>query len=827
MEDKNLTPLMKQYWDVKSAHADKLLFFRMGDFYEMFYDDAVQAAPILGIALTQRNKKSEDQTPMCGMPHHSVANHINKLLQHGFKVAMCDQLEDPKSAKGLVKRGVTRILTPGMVYDPDTLDSSLANYMACLEKDVLALLDTTTGEAIYFVSQNPSELVGLFKVLPIVEVVCAPENLDAIKALQLSSLVSPFAGDIDNSLSPACARLLAYVKSLGGEESLNLIRSFEKKELLHRLEVNPTTLRHLEIFSTYNGQFTGSFFKAIDRTKTSGGARLLRQWVCFPLRNLSGILERQKTVEFWRDNMSLLKQVRDVLGEMGDLERRLSRLASSSVNGRDVLSVNHSLRAALSLWGLKPSHFLSETEFQQLADLTHQIEFTLLEEQPLTIKSGYIIKKGVRSELDEWIELSTNSQALVQKMEEEEKQKTGISSLKIRYNNVFGYYIEITNTHKEKVPSHYLRKQTLANAERYCTDELIELEKKVITAQSKRAELEYEIFNELRKKIISLSMVLNRLAQYCSELDVYTGLAWLSLEQKYAKPEFNLDSKLILKGSRHPVVEQVMKTPFVPNDIILDPKKCLLLTGPNMAGKSTLMRQVALTVLLAQMGSYVPASEAKLPVFDRIFTRIGASDQLSEGLSTFMVEMKETSEMLKAASSQTLVILDEVGRGTSTYDGMALAQSILEYLLTDIGCICFFATHYHELTNLEEVFSQIQNAHMTVSEKNGEIQFLHTLVSGPAQKSYGVQVARLAGVPKSVTQRAQVLLKEFENKSMPVEKNAKSVETHLQMSLLDFQNLRSDPTQNELIQEMKDLSISNLTPLEALNRIAKWKEKLY
>ncbi len=822
---------MKQYWDIKSVHQDKILLFRMGDFFEMFFDDAVKAAPVLGIALTQRNKKSQDETPMCGVPHHSIAGPINKLLAAGFKVAICDQLEDPKNAKGIVKRGVTRVLTPGMVYDSDTLDGTKPHYLVSLDKESISFLDTTTGEAFFFRSQKTQDLLRFLNILPVAEIVIASEDeslLQGFEGILISrheDVADPLHDLLKNGAPFSAARLISYVKTLSGEESLATLSPFVEIDLEHRLELSGTVLRHLEIFSTYKGEGLGSLFHAINRTQTSAGSRLLRQWLSFPLRDKKAIEQRLNSVEFWRSHVVELKRVRQILGQMGDIERRLGKISQPQCNGRDLLALAGSVHAGISALEVLVHAAGGTANFQPLRDLAYKIESTLVEDPPLTTKQGYLIRTGVSAELDELIELSTHSQQLVARMEAEEKEKTGISSLKIRYNNVFGYYIEITNTHKDKVPAHYQRKQTLTNAERYCTEELIELERKVLSANTKRADLEFEFFEALRKQILSQCPALLSLAHECSELDVAAGLAWLSLEEKYVRPQFTQDGSLKLKASRHPVVEQTVKKNFVANDIELRPHSCLLLTGPNMAGKSTLMRQVALTAILAQMGSFVPCDEAFVPVFDAIYTRIGASDQLSEGLSTFMVEMTETSAMLKNATQDSLVILDEVGRGTSTFDGMCLAQSILEHLLSEVKALTFFATHYHELTSLDQSFAQITNAHMTVAERNGEIRFLHTLVKGPALKSYGVQVAELAGLPASVTKRAKSLLREVESKR---------VQATSQLSLLDSMTV-SDiaPTAEsfELPEEIKSLMaevekypLMQMSPLDAMNQIAKWKE---
>lgn len=828
---------MKQYWEIKSLHQDKVLFFRMGDFYEMFFDDAVKAAPLLGIALTQRNKKSADETPMCGFPHHSVAGPINKLLAHGLKVAICDQIEDPKTAKGIVKRAVTRVLTPGMVYDPETLDQSLAHYIASFDFESLAVVDMTTGEAFYFDSLTTKEIQKLLSVLPIAELV---GELNTDLSLFPTGLVfSPhetFNRDhriVGENKKDSITRLVSYLLSLNSEDQLSHVQSFSRRDFKKRMEVNPTTLRHLEVFSTYKGEGLGSLFFAINRTKTSSGSRLLRQWLSFPLRDQSEILERQQRVDNWFQKPAELKRLREVLGGMGDIERRLGKLSQPQCNARDLLSLAHSLNVAVESLNLAgqfvPGSYTGSIEnLNQAREISDEILRSFVEDPPLSTKQGYLFRKGLYTELDELIELSTESQAMMAKLEAREKEATGISSLKIRYNNVFGFYIEVTNTHKDKVPSHYQRKQTLANAERYCTDELIELEKKVLSAQTKRNDLEYEIFEQIRHRILKNSTDLLKLAQDISQLDVITAFAWLAIEGNYCRPQFSKNRRLYVKAHRHPVVEQNVQAKFIPNDILVDAGSCLLLTGPNMAGKSTLMRQVALTAILAQVGSFVPAREAELPLYDAIFTRIGASDQLSEGLSTFMVEMSETAAMLKEATENSLLILDEVGRGTSTFDGMSLAQSILEYLVSKVRSTLFFATHYHELTALSLTFPQIHNAHMSVVEKNGDIRFLYTLQKGPAQKSYGIQVAELAGLPKEVTLRAKSILKDFEmaeTKSIQQQLSFTDVVTEAPTFQPNDLSER-DQKLGELGAEISQAELAKMTPLEALNRIAKWQKDL-
>lgn len=833
-----LTPLMKQYWDIKSLHNDKILLFRMGDFYELFYDDAVKASPLLGITLTQRNKKSEDQTPMCGFPHHAVAGPINKLLAAGLKVAICDQVEDPALAKGLVKRAITRILTPGMVFDNDTLDQTKAHYICALDSEKISFIDVTTGESFYFRSSVVEEKIKLLDVLPVAEVVVQKSDYDWIKSIKSSERYVLSEFDAGHN-TDANELLLSYVKSLANQELIQFLRPFEEREFEHRLSLSQTTLRHLEIFSNYKGETQGSLFGAINRTKTSSGARLMRQWLSFPLRNTKQITYRHEQIEEFRTHMLELKKVREALGGMGDIERRLSRIAQPQCNARDLLSLADCIEAGLA--ALKWCEFFykkdSVPKFLNILELATKIKSEISEDAPISTKQGFLIKKGFSSELDELIDLSTNANALIANLELKEKEQTGISSLKIRYNNVFGYYIEITNSHKDKAPAHYQRKQTLANAERFCTDELIELEKKVLSAQVKRFELEFQLFEQLRNDILKSANLLLQLAQDCSELDVLSSLAWLSLEENYCRPELTTGRKMKIENSRHPVVEQFVRGQFVANTIELDESHCLLITGPNMAGKSTLMRQVALTVILGQIGSYVPAAQAQLPIYDSIFTRIGASDQLSEGLSTFMVEMTETAQMLSAASTNSLLILDEVGRGTATYDGMCLAQAILEFILNDLKSHVLFATHYHELTALDQSYAQIKNAHMKVLDnKDGSIEFLHVLMSGAAGKSYGIKVAELAGVPIKITQRAEILLKRHElsavsSPAASTEVVAAKAETKQvvatvkppQMSLFEAED---EVKKQKLIEELRKFSVQKSSPLQALNKIAEWQDNL-
>jgi len=807
---KDQTPLMKQYWEIKNQHADKILFFRMGDFFELFYDDAVTVAPLLGLTLTQRNKKSNDDTPMCGVPHHAIAGPINRLLSYGYKIALCDQLEDPKLAKGIVKRGVTRILTPGMVFDPDSLDASSPNYIACFTNDELALADSSTGEAFYFTHLNSDQLTQIKALYPIVEWVF--RSINEANLLDISKYTL-FKGDL--SLS-AHELLRAYLVSLVQDEKEILIQQFEKRSFQVRMKMNPQCIRHLEIFETYKGEKKGTLYWAINKTQSSLGARLLRDWLTNPLTDLNEIKNRQTQIRFWLENLDKREHVVSLLKQIGDIERKLSRVIQGHSNARDLQQLVHSITLGLQI--LKLANSTMVNEYEELIVVCQKVESTLADDLPLSVRQGYLIKKGIHSQLDEYIELSTNSHSLLLEMEAREKAATQIPSLKIRYNSVFGYYIEITNTHRDKVPAHYLRKQTLANAERYCTDELVELEKKILSAESKRFELEYQIFENLRAQVIQQVLLIRKLASKVAQIDVTCAAAQLVLERNYSLPNFHSSNYLRLESCRHPVVE-ISVPQFIPNTILMNQGQVVLITGPNMAGKSTIMRQVALNVLLAQIGFPVASSKADFPVVDGIFTRIGASDHLSEGLSTFMVEMQESSYILKNYQERSLIILDEIGRGTSTYDGLSLAQAILESILQKKMGYTFFATHYHELTELENKYpGLLENAHMSIQESGSKIEFLHTLKKGPAHKSYGIYVAQLAGLPSSIVKEAKKNLKKLELN------HRSKAQLNLFQSLMSEESIENSVVP-EWVRDLKAIDINQMTPLGALQYLQNLKEK--
>lgn len=805
-----LTPLMQQYWEIKAQHEDKVVLFRMGDFFEMFHSDAETAAPILNIALTQRNKKDSDSAKMCGVPHHSIATPIAKLLAAGHKVAICDQIEDPALAKGLVKRAVTRVLTPGMVYDPDTLDQLSANYLCSYDSNKVAFADLTTGEAFYYEYGVTVEREELIAVLSPAELVLskaqwgerARNGLEHGRAMR-SEFEAKNAQDT----------LKGYVAQMQGEETLKALMPFEVRRRQSHMRLSSTVIRHLELFENSRGGREGTLFTAVNRTQTWAGGRMLKAWLASPLLNAEELKVRQDEIQRWSQDPGALKRFRQVLSELGDVERRLGKLHSTTFNSRDLAAIGRSIMVGESLSSLHPDG-AKLNGLRECAELGRKILSTLNEELPIATKEGGMIRKGVVKELDELISLTQDSQALLLELEEREKKQTGIANLKVRYNNVFGFYIELTKTHTHKAPDHYRRKQTLTNAERYTTDELDRLEEKVLSARSKRDQLEFELFTNLRAEVVANTPLLLALSRAWTRWDVLSSLAWLSAERGYARPTFT--ERVNLELCRHPVIEQTLSNTFVPNTVTLEPGDCMLLTGPNMAGKSTIMRQVALNAILAQVGSYVPATKAELPLFQEIFTRIGASDALNEGLSTFMVEMTETSDILKRVNSKSLVIMDEIGRGTSTYDGLSLAQAILEHLVGESKPYMLFATHYHELTSLAQIYPQIHNAHMSVQEKGGHIEFLHSLNQGPANRSYGIHVAKLAGLPSKVTQRAQSILKGFEGTG------------GAQLSLGELMPGSDTEVTAELpawIEEVKNLNLSSMTPLEALNKLSQWQRE--
>lgn len=804
-----LTPLMKQYWEIKSNYPEPLLFFRMGDFYELFHSDAERAAPLLGIALTSRNKKSEDQTPMCGIPAVALGNSVNKVLSLGLKVAICDQIEDPKLAKGLVKRAVTRVLSPGMIYDTDTLSPALPHWVGAWHNDQLAIIETTTGEARKTFCPK-SKLLDLSQKLEIKELVTRDDHIDLNFQIPLSKF---------SKGESAMELLTGYLIEMSGESNWSKILQEFNEIQTEVLKISAQALNHLEIFETYEGETKNSFFECVNKTQTPGGSRLLRDWIKNPLTNLIEIKERQTQILHWVENQNELSNLRKLLSRLGDPLRRLHKIALPTVNARDLISLKESLQIGHSVLKFIPD---------ELKSLYQEIEQTLLPEPPISVKQGLMIQKGVHPDLDQVIDLSMNVQKILADMEEREKEITKISSLKIKFNNIFGYTIEVTNTHKDKIPDRYIRKQTLANGERFVTPELMELETQILSAQERRSNLEFLIFSDLVKKVISLAPSIQNYIQKISQLDVILSGAHLTMETQLHFPEFT--NSYAIEQMRHLVLEKISGSkPVVKNDYACQGPGVALITGPNMAGKSTLMRQIALLQILAQIGFPVPAAKAQVPLIKSIFTRVGASDHLTQGLSTFMVEMKETADILSANTESSLIIMDEIGRGTSTFDGMALAESILEYILKSGKSFTFFSTHYHELTEIKH--PKLTNWHMSVHRKGNEIEFLYWFKQGPAEGSYGIDVAHLAGLPPEIIERARYILSKKESNYDPnlrkVQATFPKIETKIKDSSTNPLQIQNSLFNTHWLEdEIKGFCIDRKTPLEALVSISVWQKKL-
>lgn len=833
---------MRQYWQIKSLHRDKILLFRMGDFFEMFHEDAEKAAPILNITLTVRSKKSSEETKMCGVPHHSIAGPIGKLLAAGLKVAICDQVEPVSQAKGLVKRAVTRILTPGMVYDPESLDQLSAHYLCAFDDHSVSFTDTSTGEAFFYLTTDEKirrHLIRLLNPVELVLTITQKEQFFSMKGwehfhisiFESAQRDEELQGHLEKDIPSSAFRLLNYVKAQQG--NIKIIQPFHKKIVGQEMWFSSQAQSHLELFETYNGDKKESLFAVIDRTKTPSGARLLKARLRNPSTGKKEIEKRLDSVEQWMASPDKVKQVRQLLSRVGDVERKLGKISNPQCNGRDLLSLSDSLHTSLEIIPFDQSACVSTGVLNSVHELATEISRAIRIDAPVSNQVGNIIQKGVSEELNRLIEETEKGQSGLRRLEERERTQTGIPSLKIRYNNVFGYYIEVTKVHSRKVPSHYIRKQTLTQAERYTTEKLQSLEEKMLSSRAQRIEMELHIFENLKEKIMGALSDLFYLSRIICEMDLNVAFAYLAIEQSYVRPCFSSENQLVLVNSRHPVVEQKQDLHFIPNTIRMKAGECLLLTGPNMAGKSTLMRQVALSVILAQAGSFVPAEQALLPIFTKLFTRIGASDSLSQGLSTFMVEMKESVEILRQADENSLVVLDEIGRGTATYDGMSLAQAILEYLVQKKKSIIFFATHYHELTELAKVLPSIRNAHLSVSEKEGKIDFLYTLVPGALAQSYGIHVARLAGFPMEVVKRAEALLKSreqgtsahFNQKQMSLFTSPPSAKEDADKKSSVPDEKRSLPFK-ELINEIQKYPLQEKSPLETMNAVAEWKKEI-
>lgn len=856
-----LSPMMEQYFQIKSEYPDTLLFFRLGDFYEMFFEDAKIASKELELVLTGRDCGQEERAPMCGVPFHSAESYIAKLVSRGYKVAICEQMEDPAAAKGIVKRDVVRIVTPGTVIESNMLDESKNNYFASVFVSHsgcgLAFIDISTGE-VHLDSftddessgkilnrlgcYSPSEvilnkyassvksIVSFIKDRLSVDYQIVSEsdyNEAELKTLVLSHL-SGNEGDFEQfnenkNLLYAFGAALTYLKRVQKNELENISGvDFYNEDSFLTLDL--CARRNLELTETQlRREKKGSLLWVLDHTKTAMGKRLIRSWVEQPLINYTSILQRQNAVEELSSDTILLDSLMTYLSDMFDIERIMTRIVYGSANAKELKTLSQTID---KLYDIKSSlnNVTSKMlvsifdDIDLLDDVNILIKSSITDEPPLTVREGGMIRRGYSEELDSLRDIVENGKGYLTSVEQSEQEKTGIKKLKIGYNRVFGYYIEVTNSFKDLVPDHYIRKQTLANCERYITQELKELESKVLGAQERIVRLEYELFSAIRQRIADQLERVRKTARAVAVLDSLCSLAYTAVNNNYTRPEIDTSDEIIIKDGRHPVVELVLDgAPFVPNDTHLDCNdyRTAIITGPNMAGKSTYMRQVAIITLMAQIGSFVPASSAKIGIVDRIFTRVGASDDLAAGQSTFMLEMTEVADILKNATSQSLIIFDEIGRGTSTYDGMSIARAVLEYTADKkrIGAKTLFATHYHELTELENTLDGVKNYNTSVKKRGDDITFLRRIVKGPADGSYGVEVAKLAGVPKTVVENAKKILATLETQervSLTSEVAPVSEDDEpLQLSFLSGEK-------EQIIDKLKNIDVNTLTPIEAM-----------
>ena len=917
------TPMMRQFNAIKREHPDKLLFYRMGDFYEMFGDDAIVGAKVLQIALTSRDKKKKKSLPMCGVPYKAYEQYLNKLTAAGYKVAICEQMEDPAKAQGLVARDVVRVVTPGTTVSPQLIDPNRNHFLLAINVVLraqclgIAFVDLSTGEfevaefhlnethRFYdflaqltpqeiLLTQSRSEIESTFleelvqRMTQLLDKINSADARSVTSSEQISGLqnaqVFPSTGRF-NFIDPYHFDLEATQRNLNNHfETLNLsgfgvddlphgiaaagallryLEETQKCDLSHltalrryafdkTMLLDEATVANLELFESQSGARKHTLYHILNHTKTPMGARLFRQWLRQPLLDVEAINERFDCIEEFRNNFMLCEEFRECLENIQDLPRIIGRITLPVVGVNDLVALRESLEPVQKL----PT-YLAELQapllkkiaenFDPLTDLLDLLYQRLLEAPSVKLREGGFMAAGVSEELDELREISRNSKQFLNKMLLHEREITGISSLKISYNKVFGYYLEVSNVHKSSVPEHYIRKQTLVNAERYITAELKEFEEKILTAEERIGELEYELFQQLKTEINSNARRVQQTANDIAVADTLAGLAFVAENNHYVRPSLHpleAPRKLFLKDSRHPVIEQIdLGEVFVPNDLDLEESKCriMLITGPNMAGKSTYMRQVALIVLMAQCGSFVPVSSSEFSVVDRIFTRVGASDNLTLGQSTFMLEMNEAAAILNNATERSLIILDEIGRGTSTFDGISIAWAIVEYI-QKLSALTLCATHYHELTAIAQELDSVKNFSIRVEEEGEKIVFLRKIVSGEADKSYGVQVARLAGLPKSVVNRALEVMEKLEETSMvhhlPVlidetqqkQKNSAEVSENSGSSWVNSvnedQQLSLFPEESLYLDELRKLNLNDMTPLQALNYLHELTDKL-
>ena len=828
MADK-ISPGMQQYLDIKKDFPDAFLLFRMGDFYELFYEDAVNAAQILELTLTSRNKTSENPVPMAGVPHHTVAEYIEKLVALGYKVAVADQMEDPKAAKGIVKRAVTQVITPGTAVDERVGNDN--NFLVALtrtggtDKDFeLAYVDLATGESRFTELTDFATVAGEISNLQAREIVVADDMLSADEKQFLEKQLNVLLS-VENEGTTATDKLMAYVEKTQLRD-LSHLQTPVRYALTDFLQMDHATKTALELtVNKREGKKYGTLYGLLDATKTAMGTRLLRTWIERPLINLSEITQRQEIVTSFIKNFFERADLIEALKGVYDLERLASRLSFGKAVPVDLLQLAHSLGNVPAikqvLETLTDENLQPLTErLDTLTDLRALIDAAIDPAAARIITDGNIIKTGYDTQLDKYREALTHGTQWIADLEATEREKTGISGLRIDYNRQDGYYFHVTASQLTSVPAHFIYKKALKNATRYTTKELSEIEETMLEARSSSSKLEYDIFQSIRNESLQYIPRLQKLAATIAEIDCLQSLATVAETHGYVRPQLTENSREVtIIAGRHAVIEAVMSAQsYVPNDVLLpETTDMQLITGPNMSGKSTYMRQLALTVVMAQIGSFVAADSAALPVFDAIFTRIGASDDLISGESTFMVEMSEANHAIQQATSRSLILFDELGRGTATYDGMALAQAIIEYIHEHIHAKTLFATHYHELTALDKTLSQLTNVHVATLEKNGEVTFLHKIAEGPADKSYGIHVAKIAGLPQTLLLRADIILQKLENQAPELALTADNE----QLSLFE-----PDPSADRLKNEIASLDILNLTPLEALNKLQELKDLL-
>ena len=880
----NTTPMMQQYLKIKSQYQDCLLFFRLGDFYEMFFEDAKEASRVLEITLTKRDAKKENPIPMCGVPYHSANSYIETLINNGYKVAICEQMEDPKQTKGMVKREVVRVVTPGTVMEQGGMDENQNNYILSFIKQdsnyALSYCDISTGELKATQIEDQDTLINEIVTINPNEIVV---NQEIDENLKKQIYLTTETITIRESISDASYEVNQLTNNhmyLATQLLLDYVYHTQKRDLSH-LETAITyaavDFMKMDYYAKRNLELTesirlkskkGTLLWLMDETKTPMGARRLKQWIDRPLINKERIEERLSVVESFMNHFIERDTLRGYLNQVYDIERLVGRVSYGNVNARDLIQLKHSISEIPNIKSLLESmNDVASYQFsslEPLEDLLQVLEDSLIEEPPISIKDGGLFKQGFSKQLDEYLEASKNGKDWLAQLQAKERERTGIKSLKISFNKVFGYFIEITRANLQGFkPSKfgYHRKQTLSNAERFITDELKEKEDIILGAEDKAVDLEYQLFVRLREHIKTYTERLQKQAKIISELDCLQSFAEIAQKYNYVKPEFSDNKTLSLENSRHPVVERVMDyNDYVPNDCKLDKDNFIyLITGPNMSGKSTYMRQVAIISIMAQMGAYVPCDKAELPIFDQIFTRIGAADDLVSGKSTFMVEMLEAQKALTYATEDSLIIFDEIGRGTSTYDGLALAQAMIEYVAQTSHAKTLFSTHYHELTTLDQELPNLKNVHVAADEYQGELIFLHKVKDGAVDDSYGIQVAKLANLPDEVINRAQVILDAFEQSqkasdneeysNITVLKDSASVEgfadddaqnannndkksqttkytNENEFEQASFDLFDSETMTSKIEEQIKNLNISNMTPIEALLKLSELQNQL-